>query len=707
LLSAALLAAPLAGADPPARRALLIGINEYKALPDLYGAVNDVELMRGILTTQLGFDERNVRTILDEQATRAGIVAALEELVASAGPDDVLYIHYSGHGSQVPDTNGDETEDTWDETLVPHDGRSVNMRDITDDELAEIVSRSATDDVVIVLDSCHSGTATRSALAVVSRVVPRDERKELYETGVRQRAVVPVIGQRHVLITAASSFQPALDGPVDGRAHGLFTYALGRALSGETRNVSARDVLEGAHVELERLKGRLGLRDMPEPQLEAPASRLDDPLIRPAPADTAARLPWVATQPAAAAGEARLVDAVALGALPGSLWAVYPPGETVFPPGDAVAIIDVERTAGADAIGVLDPPGVPIAAASRAVALAPPPVGASVPVLWVVVEGEPRSAVRAEIEQLLPELVWAEPGDFARFVVEIERGTARVFGADGQTKLAEFETEDDLGLAASLATLFARWLTTAELLAIDNPASSIALDLRVASADAGQIRVTTARGVSVVSGPGTPVFRVRATGTERSPENSLQLRVETSRDCYLTLVDVDAEGQVQAFFPNPIPEQRGFHPQGQITAGEAVLIPDGLEPGNRAGFYVDYAPPPGTDTIRAFCNTDLATAAALRDQIARISTAPGGGVGTRSTTTARSVLADVLRPQLARVASRGLVLVPDKAIVPDAPLPDPVASAGPPATPESPAEVVPETQVRDWAAASVTVRVEP
>lgn len=143
------------------KRALLIGINDYRAVPGLQGSVNDVQTMREVLVKRWGFPEANIKVLTDAAATRAGILAALEDLVRTTGPNDTVYFHYSGHGSQVEDQNGDEA-DGLDETIVPVDGRSPGIADILDDQLDAIFARLKTHNAVIVLDSCHSGTATRA-----------------------------------------------------------------------------------------------------------------------------------------------------------------------------------------------------------------------------------------------------------------------------------------------------------------------------------------------------------------------------------------------------------------------------------------------------------------------------------------------------------------------------------------------------------------
>ena len=178
--------------DPSVKRALIIGIGKYEVLPRLPGAKNDIELVRQVLVSRYGFSDNNVAVIRDEAATRAGVLASLKKIVQEAGPNDVVYIHYSGHGSQVQDLNGDEPGDQLDETIVPQDGRTEGVPDITDDELEAIFSQLKTSQAVVVLDSCHSGTATRG-LEVRVRSVPADDRVDLYKKGgVRTRAIVPL-----------------------------------------------------------------------------------------------------------------------------------------------------------------------------------------------------------------------------------------------------------------------------------------------------------------------------------------------------------------------------------------------------------------------------------------------------------------------------------------------------------------------------------
>ena len=108
----------------PKKHALLIGINSYPNLTkfeQLDGCVNDARLVGEILHNRFGFADADITRLIDEEATRDGVLGALELLYEQVGKDDIVVFHYSGHGSQMTDREGDEP-DGLDETIVPHDG---------------------------------------------------------------------------------------------------------------------------------------------------------------------------------------------------------------------------------------------------------------------------------------------------------------------------------------------------------------------------------------------------------------------------------------------------------------------------------------------------------------------------------------------------------------------------------------------------------
>jgi metacaspase-1 len=140
--------------------ALLAGINDYDQSP-LQGCLNDVENMRKLLTECCGFSVMSIKTLKNEQSTKERILKELDFMVRNAQEGDHLVFHFSGHGSQVPDTSGDET-DGMDEILCPYDFGWRSEHYIADDELRSICSGLADGATLdVILDSCHSGTGLR------------------------------------------------------------------------------------------------------------------------------------------------------------------------------------------------------------------------------------------------------------------------------------------------------------------------------------------------------------------------------------------------------------------------------------------------------------------------------------------------------------------------------------------------------------------
>jgi len=171
---------PLTAVHAEARRALVIGIDDYEhenLLPDLRGAVNDA---RDLTETFIGLNFTRVETLLDRKATRARILAAWDELLAQSRPGDTLLVTYAGHGMQAPARLPDSESDGKDEflPLATFDDRGPTRTElILDDEIAQWADRAAAKDVrmVLVVDACHSGTTFRA--------VDRRVRAITYRTG--------------------------------------------------------------------------------------------------------------------------------------------------------------------------------------------------------------------------------------------------------------------------------------------------------------------------------------------------------------------------------------------------------------------------------------------------------------------------------------------------------------------------------------------
>jgi len=151
----------------PTHWALVVGISDYIHFDDaeggdLPGAEHDAQVVRDYLLDKGGFPEENVRMILNQDATRAALEEAVTGWLAqSARPGDNIVIFYAGHGSQMWDESGDE-DDGLDETLAPADVSPTSTEfDISDDTFNEWLGTLPSDNVIVILDNCNSGTGTR------------------------------------------------------------------------------------------------------------------------------------------------------------------------------------------------------------------------------------------------------------------------------------------------------------------------------------------------------------------------------------------------------------------------------------------------------------------------------------------------------------------------------------------------------------------
>ncbi len=143
------------------KRAVLIGINYIGQSGELRGCHNDVLNMVEYLKDVHGFEDHNIRILMDdgvhEDPTKSNIMSAYKKIVQQSVSGDVVYLHYSGHGSRLRDRDGDE-EDGYDETLVPLDFQSGGF--IRDDDLLKTLVTPMARGVFVtsIMDCCHSGT---------------------------------------------------------------------------------------------------------------------------------------------------------------------------------------------------------------------------------------------------------------------------------------------------------------------------------------------------------------------------------------------------------------------------------------------------------------------------------------------------------------------------------------------------------------------
>lgn len=292
------------------KKALLVGINYPGSANELRGCVNDANLINKVITEQYGFIDSEIRMLLDNAATTAAMLESLEWLIADAMPGDVIYFHYSGHGSQMRDLNGDEA-DGLDEIICPVD---LNWKDkvIKDDQLKEIFDRVPNGvNLTISLDCCNSGTGLDQtnqyqpsgdapadrAVALIpkeGRFLAPPEEIGLLENkiGFKPRAVQRKVDATGLLLTGCQAHQTSADAYINGGYIGAFTYVLVDTLKSAKYNINYKDLIDQVNKQLAdygftqrpELNGPEVLfgRDFLTDDIDSITSGLDEPDAKPA-----------------------------------------------------------------------------------------------------------------------------------------------------------------------------------------------------------------------------------------------------------------------------------------------------------------------------------------------------------------------------------------------------------------------------------------
>ncbi len=223
--------------------ALCVGIN-YKGEHQLQGCLNDMNDWANLLTGR-GFEQ--VTVLGQEFAKRLPILDQLKYLVNKLVVGDLLVFTYSGHGTWMPDNNGDDP-DGRDEALCPWDILTDGDKAlIIDDELREIFdSRAKGSRILMISDSCHSGTVTRllpplpgagveRSPRFISPVcfMPKDQSANPYILTPHDYQALKTLGTKAatrsvkysaLLMSGCKDNEYSYDSVFHGRPNGAFTY---------------------------------------------------------------------------------------------------------------------------------------------------------------------------------------------------------------------------------------------------------------------------------------------------------------------------------------------------------------------------------------------------------------------------------------------------------------------------------------------------
>lgn len=149
---------------------LIIGIDKYSSWPQLNNAVYDGNAIKELLQARYGFTEENTTLVINEQATRQGILDAFKKVVESVGVNDNVLVYYSGHGI-FDQTFG---EGYW----IPVNGVTGQVADyIPNSQLLQLIKRINSKHTLLIADACFSGSlfeeSSRGYIETVSQLRSR------------------------------------------------------------------------------------------------------------------------------------------------------------------------------------------------------------------------------------------------------------------------------------------------------------------------------------------------------------------------------------------------------------------------------------------------------------------------------------------------------------------------------------------------------
>lgn len=255
------------------KKAVIVGINYPNTNNELKGCVNDALLMEKVLRTH--YDFKDVTLLLDAAAHTDAILMALNALVKNAEPGDVLYFHYSGHGSQMLDDADDDYElDGLDEIICPID-LNWNDKVIRDDDLKEIFNKVPNGvNLTVMLDCCNSGggldqlnqyqplgEASKNAKVLGGRFLPPPNLKLEEKVVFKPKAIQHKnVNGTSLLISGCQSHQTSADAYIDGRYQGAATYACTQIMQNHNYELSYKTLIE----EMNSWMAEIGFTQRPE-----------------------------------------------------------------------------------------------------------------------------------------------------------------------------------------------------------------------------------------------------------------------------------------------------------------------------------------------------------------------------------------------------------------------------------------------------------
>jgi predicted nucleic acid-binding Zn-ribbon protein len=221
--------------------ALVIGNNEYKGFKRLQTAVNDAEVIAGILRDRYGFKVKLLRN-----ATRVQILSELNDLRQRLTDKDNLLIYYAGHG----ELDQKNQRGYW----LPIDAEPGNTANwISNIDLSDLLNLMAVKHLLVVADSCYAATLTRSSSGRLEAAMTEEE---------LNRAVQNLANKRARLVLTSGGVEPVLDNT--GGAHSVFAQIFIETLEANDGVLLGRDVFQRVQLRVNAIAQRWAVPQVPE-----------------------------------------------------------------------------------------------------------------------------------------------------------------------------------------------------------------------------------------------------------------------------------------------------------------------------------------------------------------------------------------------------------------------------------------------------------
>ncbi len=240
--------------------ALFVGIDSYhpqSGVNSLNGCVNDIKAIETYLRQQIATDKKwelVPRTLTNDSATRQAVINGFLQHLCQADSEDVVLFYYAGHGSEetAPEFFRKQERNGTIQTLVCYDSRTLGGQDLADKELSYLIEQVAKNNphILIILDSCHSGTATRDPEVVERQINPNGKIRDLKDFLFPQQWLNYRFSDRykppvHIAFSACRDIQTAKEHTgSNGQPRGAFSYFLTEALHRTNGSLSYANLVQ-------------------------------------------------------------------------------------------------------------------------------------------------------------------------------------------------------------------------------------------------------------------------------------------------------------------------------------------------------------------------------------------------------------------------------------------------------------------------------